>query len=103
MNIHSLEFLTQGNVPEAITDRVERRIVVVVKCSQNRRWIAVKRVDHARGDLGAPEHPLPEAGLRHRSHWLLAQRALEVLPLLAVTRDRCFHLPPPFKSLTLPL
>jgi hypothetical protein len=29
----ALEFLTQSDVPEAVTDRVERRIVVVVKCS----------------------------------------------------------------------
>ena len=86
-----LEFLTQGNVPETITDRVERRIVVVVERSQNRRWVAVKRIDHARGDLGAPEHPLPDAGLRHGRHWLLAQRALEVLRVLGVARDRRFH------------
>src|SRR4030095_14741424 len=89
-----VEFLTQGNVPETITDRVERRIVIVVKRSQDRRWVAVKRVDHARSDLGAPEHPLPDAGLRHGRHWrwwVLAQRALEVLPLLGVPRDRRFH------------
>jgi hypothetical protein len=52
-----LEFLTQGNVPEAVTDRVERRIVVVIERSENRRWVAVKRIDHARGNLGAPQHP----------------------------------------------
>jgi hypothetical protein len=44
----------KGNVPEAITDRVERGIVIIVKRSQNGRWVAVKRIDHARGNLGAP-------------------------------------------------
>jgi len=90
--MRGLEFLTQGNVPETITDRVERRIVVVVERSQDRRWVTVKRIDHARGDLGPPEHLLPEGGLRdRRHHWVLARRALEVLPLLGVARDRRFH------------
>ena len=91
--MRGLEFLTQGNVPETITDRVERRIVVVVERSQDRRWVTVKRIDHARGDLGTPEHLLPEGGLRHGRHrrWVLARRALEVLALLRVARDRRFH------------
>src|SRR4030095_950182 len=86
-----LEFLTQGNVPETITDRVERGIVGVVERSQDRPWVAVKGIDHARGDLGAPEHPLPDGGLRHGRHWHWLLATLEILPLLGVARDRRFH------------
>src|SRR4029453_7976372 len=88
-----LEFLTQGNVPETITDRGERRILVVFERSQHRRWVPGKRLAPPRGDLGAPEHLLPEGGLRHGRHrrWVLTRRALEVLALLGVARDRRFH------------
>src|SRR5678815_584891 len=86
-----LEFLTQGNVPETITNRVERGIVIVVKRSQNRRWVAVKGIDHACRDLGAPQHPLPEAGLRHGCHWHWLLATLEILRVLGVARDRRFH------------
>src|ERR1700680_250596 len=86
-----LEFLTQGKVIETITDRVERRIVVVVKRSQDRRWLAVKRVDHACRALDAPKHPLPDRAITHTpAHWLL-RAALEILPLLRITGARRFH------------
>src|ERR1700720_3261394 len=86
-----LEVLTQGKVPKTVTDRVGRRIVVVVERSQDRRWLAVKRVDHACRALDAPEHPLPDRpSIDNTGHWLL-RTALEILPLLRITGDRRFH------------
>src|SRR4029453_7830189 len=50
-----------------------------------------KGIDPPRRDLGAPEHPLPEGGLRHGRHWHWLLATLEILPLLGVARDRRFH------------
>src|ERR1700675_1432436 len=42
----SLELLVQAHVPVTITDRVERRVVVVVERCNDRWRLAIKRVVH---------------------------------------------------------
>src|SRR5688572_32854128 len=59
-----LELLGQAHVVVTITDRIERRIVVVVERSDDRRRLAIKGVVHADRQTGAPQHPLPDRSRR---------------------------------------
>src|SRR3954463_12213999 len=75
-----LELLGQTHVPVTVTDRVERRIVVVVERTDNRRRLAVERVVNTDREAGAPEHTLPDRGRSGFGD----RRALAVLGFLHV-------------------
>ena len=49
-----LEFFVEGNVVVTITDRVERRIVVIVERSQHGGRVAVERIVNADSESGSP-------------------------------------------------
>src|SRR5687768_2231015 len=99
-----LELLRQADVVVAITDGIERRVVVVVERSEHRWRLPIEDVVHANGQPGAPQHPLPDRsrgglGLHHVLAVLrffdvrsgLISRLHELVGQLHVERDVAGH------------
>src|SRR3977135_1016948 len=85
-----LELLGEAHVPVTVTDRVKRRIIVVVKRSENRWRVTIEDVVDADRQLGPPQPPLPYRGRRGFGH----RRVLAVLGFLHVRSGFRWRLDP---------
>ena len=54
------KLLLEGDIAITVSDRVEGRVIVIVRCGQHRGRIPIKGVVHANRQFRAPEHSLPD-------------------------------------------